>query len=83
MDPESPEIRPEWVSYRQAEQLTGLGRTSLRQRFVSTRLVPVSRQGRAVRLHWPSLSEQMWMGTSDAGAEAGLGDGGHAAEDRR
>lgn len=49
----------EWLTYREAQELTGLGRTTL-WRTVSAGLIPVSVHGRTKRLHRRSLEEYMW-----------------------
>lgn len=64
-----PEIEPEWISYREAQTITGLSRVTL-WKMAKDGLIPVSKQGRAVRLHRRSLDQLMWQGTRDAQAEA-------------
>ena len=49
----------EWLTYREAQNLTGLGRTTL-WRITNAGLIPVSAHGRARRLHRRSLEEYMW-----------------------
>ncbi len=59
----------EWLTYREAQELTGLGRTTL-WRTVSAGLIPVSVHGRSKRLHRRSLEEFMWSKVSGAGDES-------------
>ncbi len=62
-------IKPIWITYRQAQIVTGLSRGTL-SKIASAGLVPLSKQGRAARLHLPSLELYMWRGTQHAeGAE--------------
>ncbi len=49
----------EWLTYREAQELTGLGRTTL-WRMASAGTIPVSVHGRSKRLHRRSLEEYMW-----------------------
>jgi excisionase family DNA binding protein len=62
MDVEVPEIKSEWVSYRDAQKITGLSRVTL-WRMVKDGLIPASKHGRAVRLHRESIDDLMWRGT--------------------
>lgn len=55
----------EWLTYREAQELTGLGRTTL-WRTVSAGLIPVSVHGRSKRLHRRSLEEYMWSRVPEA-----------------
>ena len=55
----------EWLTYREAQELTGLGRTTL-WRAVSAGLIPVSVHGRSKRLNRRSLEEYMWSRVPDA-----------------
>ena len=64
MKTEFPEIKPEWISYREAQRITGLSRVTL-WRMVKDGLIPASKQGRAVRLHRKSLDRLMWQGVPD------------------
>jgi len=52
------EIRSEWVTYKQAQLLTSLGRTTL-WRLVSSGEIEAARVGRAVRLSRSSLTAYM------------------------
>lgn len=52
------EITREWVSYKYAEQLTGLSRTTL-WKLISMGDVEAARVGRAVRLNRDSLTAYM------------------------
>jgi hypothetical protein len=81
MASELPENR-EWLSYREAQLLTGLGRTTLWKQVVAGRLV-VSKQGRTVRLLRRSLDDLMWQRIEVVGEDAivDFDDGG--VEDRR
>jgi hypothetical protein len=69
MDAKLPEIRAEWISYKEAQKITGLSRVTL-WRIAKEGRVVVSRQGRAVRLHRKSLDDLMWRGVRSAEAEA-------------
>ena len=59
------QITPTWVSYRDAQRYTGLSRGTL-WKIARAGLVPLSKRGRAARLHLPSLERYMWSGTQDA-----------------
>lgn len=52
------EITREWMSYKHAEQLTGLSRTTL-WKLISIGDVEAARVGRAVRLNRDSLTAYM------------------------
>ena len=52
------ELKPEWITYEEAQRLTSLGRTTL-WRICSTRAVKTARVGRAVRINRRSLEEYM------------------------
>jgi excisionase family DNA binding protein len=52
------EIKTEWVSYKQAQLLTSLGRTTL-WRLVSSGEIEAARVGRAVRINRTSLTAYM------------------------
>jgi excisionase family DNA binding protein len=58
------EITREWVTYRQAEQIAGLSRTTLRK-LVGDETIRVKRVGRAVRINRASLDSYM-NGTTSA-----------------
>lgn len=51
-------VRSEWVTYRQAQELTNLGRTTL-SHLVSRGEIKAARVGRAVRLNRISLEEHL------------------------
>lgn len=52
------EITREWVTYRQAEEIAGLSRTTLRK-LVDEKTIRVKRVGRAVRINRRSLDAYM------------------------
>lgn len=52
------EVKREWVTYRQAEELSGLSRTTL-WRLVRAGEVEAAKVGRAVRIHRESLDAYM------------------------
>jgi excisionase family DNA binding protein len=52
------EINPEWVTYKQAEELSGLSRTTL-WKLVSASEIEAARVGRAVRINRDSLTAYM------------------------
>lgn len=52
------EVTREWVTYRQAEELSGLSRTTL-WRLVSAGEVEAAKVGRAVRINRGSLDAYM------------------------
>jgi excisionase family DNA binding protein len=52
------EITREWVTYKQAEELSGLSRTTL-WKLVSAGEVEAARVGRAVRINRKSLTSYM------------------------
>jgi excisionase family DNA binding protein len=62
VDLEVSEIKPEWVTYKDAQKITGLSRVTL-WRMVKDGLIPASKHGRAVRLHRESIDDLMWRGT--------------------
>jgi excisionase family DNA binding protein len=53
------EVQPLYLTYRQAETLTGLSRTTLWKLINGTGGVRAARVGRAVRIHRRSLEEYM------------------------
>jgi len=64
-------ITREWMTYKQAEELTGLSRTTLWQ-LISAGNVEAARVGRAVRLNRDSLTAYMKRsaaGSNTAGHE--------------
>ena len=52
------EVTREWVTYRQAEEIAGLSRTTLRK-LVDEGTIKVKRVGRAVRINRASLDAYM------------------------
>ena len=52
------EVTREWVTYRQAEEIAGLSRTTLRK-LVDEGAIKVRRVGRAVRINRASLDAYM------------------------
>ncbi len=52
------EITREWVTYRQAEEISGLSRTTLRK-LVEGEEIRIKRVGRAVRINRASLDAYM------------------------
>ncbi len=52
------ELTREWVTYRQAEEIAGLSRTTLRK-LVDEGEITIRRVGRAVRLNRASLDTYM------------------------
>ncbi len=52
------EITREWVTYRQAEEIAGLSRTTLRK-LVDEGEIKIKRVGRAVRINRASLDAYM------------------------
>jgi excisionase family DNA binding protein len=51
-----PEVTREWVTYKQAEELSGLSRTTL-WKLLSAGEIKAARVGRAVRINRRSLDE--------------------------
>lgn len=60
------EITREWVTYRQAEEIAGLSRTTLRK-LVGEGEIRIRRVGRAVRINRASLVAYM-RGDTEFGA---------------
>ena len=52
------QVTREWVTYRQAEQIAGLSRTTLRK-LVEEGEIKIKRVGRAVRINRESLDAYM------------------------
>jgi excisionase family DNA binding protein len=52
------QITREWVTYKQAEELSGLSRTTL-WKLLSTGEIKAARVGRAVRINRRSLDEYL------------------------
>lgn len=59
-----------WGTYRQAEEVSGLSRTTL-WRLVSAGEVEAAKVGRAVRINLESLDAYMKRSTVGSGTEAG------------
>jgi excisionase family DNA binding protein len=78
---ETPQIKPEWISYRDAQMITGLSRVTL-WKLTKNGLIPASKQGRAVRLHRKSIDALMWRGTEADATGVDLGEHTHSPEDR-
>ncbi len=53
------QVQPQWLSYREAETLTGLSRTTLWKILGSSDEIKVARVGRAVRINRDSLNAYM------------------------
>ncbi len=62
------EITREWITYRQAEEIAGLSRTTLRK-LVDEGDLKVKRVGRAVRINRASLD--VYMNGEGQGPDAG------------
>ncbi len=60
------QITREWVTYKQAEEISGLSRTTLRK-LVDEGRVRIKRVGRAVRINRASLDAYMNGEGSDEG----------------
>jgi excisionase family DNA binding protein len=60
-------VTREWITYKQAEEISGLSRTTLRK-IVDEGLIKIKRVGRAVRINRASLDAYM---NSDAPIECG------------
>jgi excisionase family DNA binding protein len=52
------QVTREWVTYKQAEELSGLSRTTL-WKLLSTSEIKAARVGRAVRINRRSLDEYL------------------------
>jgi excisionase family DNA binding protein len=78
---ETTQIKPEWVSYRDAQKITGLSRVTL-WKMAKNGLIPASKQGRAVRLHRKSIDALMWRGTEADATGVDPGEHTHSPEDR-
>jgi excisionase family DNA binding protein len=59
------QVTREWVTYRQAEELAGLSRTTLRK-LVDDGEIQIRRVGRAVRINRASLDAYMHGDDLDA-----------------
>jgi excisionase family DNA binding protein len=53
------DIKPEWITYEEAQLLTSLGRTTLWRITNSNERVKTARVGRAVRINRKSLEDYM------------------------
>lgn len=53
------EIQPTWLSYRDAERLTGLSRVTLWRHISASNEIKVARVGRAVRINRQSLEDYL------------------------
>lgn len=62
------EVIREWLTYRQAEELSGLSRTTL-WRLVSAGEVAAAKVGRAVRINRESLDAYMKRCSADSSAQ--------------
>jgi excisionase family DNA binding protein len=51
-------VEREWLSYKESQEFTGLGRTTLWS-LVSQRLVPAAKVGRSVKISKEGLQEYM------------------------
>ncbi len=60
------EVTREWVTYKQAEEIAGLSRTTLRK-LVGEGEIKIRRVGRAVRINRASLDAYMNGEGPDAG----------------
>ena len=58
------QLQPEWLTYEQAQQLVGLGRTTLWQ-LVSVGEIKAAHVGRAVRINRHSLEEYLERQTKE------------------
>ena len=62
------QITREWVSYKEAQALTGLSRATLRK-LVDEGEIRIRRVGRAVRINRASLDTYMFGDDSETGQE--------------
>ena len=62
------EINREWLSYKQAEELAGLSRTTI-WRLINADEVEAARVGRAVRINRESLNSYMRRSAASSTAE--------------
>ncbi len=62
------EVTREWVTYKQAEEISGLSRTTLRKLVGGGRL-RIKRVGRAVRINRASLDAYMNSDDIDSSSE--------------
>ncbi len=63
------EITREWITYKQAEELSGLSRTTL-WKLISAGAIEAARVGRAVRINRASLIGYMKRAAENVAAEA-------------
>ena len=66
------EIVRNWLTYKQAEQLVGLSRTTLWQ-LINARKIKAARIGRAVRIERDSLQAFMEQSADESGGWCGEG----------
>jgi excisionase family DNA binding protein len=59
------QVTREWVTYKQAEELSGLSRTTL-WKLLHTREIKAARVGRAVRINRRSLDEYLERASEEA-----------------
>jgi len=52
------EIEPEWINYKQAQRISGLGRTTI-WKLISTGEIEAAKVGKAIRINRVSLTEFM------------------------
>ncbi len=65
------QVSREWVTYRQAEEIAGLSRTTLRK-LVDDGEIQIRRVGRAVRINRESLDAFMNGEAQDADDNSGI-----------
>ena len=63
------EITREWVTYKQAEELSGLSRTTL-WKLINESEIEAARVGRAVRINRESLNAYMRRSAEGSAVEA-------------
>jgi excisionase family DNA binding protein len=66
------QVTREWVTYRQAEEIAGLSRTTLRK-LVEDSEIQIKRVGRAVRINRESLDAFMRGDMEDGAPGSGAG----------
>ncbi len=62
------EVTREWITYKQAEEISGLSRTTLRK-LVDGSQIRIKRVGRAVRINRASLDAYMNSDGADGSSE--------------
>jgi excisionase family DNA binding protein len=65
---EQAELEKEWITYREAQKFSGLGRTTL-WKLLSSGEIKAARVGRSVRIHLPTLREFMEAASAKAVGE--------------